>query len=157
MNKKKISAIILSIATLFFLVACGNSSKISKKDIEKHTWSATVDGEKNEDMAFIFTFTDDTVKAKLDKKHTNFDEIDDDTMSKEEKQMSKELAGAVIENMELEANYSLENKDLHLENQNYDLNTNFIIEKDGDNIKLTPKGDNSDIKPIILEPIKDSK
>lgn len=151
---KKISSVILGLSALLMLSACG-SDEVSQKELEKHSWTAVVDGQEIDDIALIFSFKDDTVSIKPDESVIDFDMMENNNMSDAEKEEAKEIAKSLIDEMSYNSHYTLEKNNLHLEDSALNLNANFTVKKENGIIKLIPKDDNGELNTIILNPVND--
>ncbi|GAA2926200.1 LysM peptidoglycan-binding domain-containing protein [Enterococcus raffinosus] len=132
-----ISLIFLSI----LLTACGN--KVSVEDLKANDWQ--MDKEENkEDINFKVSFSDHIMTWAPDMSSVKSE------ASNEWEKMGEDFGKQIVENIKYKVEYKLKGTTIHLKEKDLNLDDDYSIEKDGNNIVLTPE--DKDAQKLILKP-----
>ncbi|MEG2254006.1 MAG: LysM peptidoglycan-binding domain-containing protein [Vagococcus sp.] len=143
---KKIMGSFIVVTALFVLSACGKS--ITTDDLKAHDW---ITESKNSDPDMIISFTDHVVTFKADTSSMQ------STATNEWEKMGEEFGKSIVEKMNFKYEYTLEkNKMTWIDDDKDDNDAVYTVEKDGDNLILTPVDDkdSKDSKELVLKPYK---
>ena len=144
---KKIVSGLIAIIALFVLSACNRS--ITTEDLKAHDW---ITESKNSDPNIIISFTDHIVTFKADTSYMA------STATNEWGKMGEDLGKSIVDNMNFKYEYKLQkNRITWIDDEKNDNDATYTIEKDDDNLILTPSDDNKDAEELILKPYKKSK
>lgn len=141
---KKIVGVLTLLLLSFLLTACGKN--ITVDDLKAHNW---VTEATNNEPSMIVKFTDHIVSFK----------VDVDSMksiaSNEWESIGEELGKSIVDEMEFKYEYTLEkNKLTWIDDEDKNNNAVYDLEKDGNNLILTPNKDENekDRENLVLKP-----
>lgn len=138
---KKILGFISLIFLSILLTSCGN--KVSVEDLKANDWQ--MDKEENkEDINFKVSFSDHIMTWAPDMSSVKSE------ASNEWEKMGEDFGKHIVENIKYKVEYELKGTTIHLKEKDLDLDDNYSIEKDGNNIVLTPE--DKDAQKLILKP-----
>lgn len=141
---KKIVGILTLLLLSFLLTACGKN--ITVDDLKAHNW---VTEATNNEPSMIVKFTDHIVSFKVDVDSMK------STASNEWESIGEELGKSIVDEMEFKYEYTLEkNKLTWIDDEDKNNNAVYDLEKDGNNLILTPNKDENekDRENLVLKP-----
>lgn len=141
---KKIVGILTLLLLSFLLTACGKN--ITVDDLKAHNW---VTKATNNEPSMIVKFTDHIVSFKVDVDSMK------STASNEWESIGEELGKSIVDEMEFKYEYTLEkNKLTWIDDEDKNNNAVYDLEKDGNNLILTPNKEENekDRENLVLKP-----
>lgn len=141
---KKIVGILTLLLLSFLLTACGKN--ITVDDLKAHNW---VTEATNNEPSMIVKFTDHIVSFKVDVDSMK------STASNEWESIGEELGKSIVDEMEFKYEYTLEkNKLTWIDDEDKNNNAVYDLEKDGNNLILTPNKEENekDRENLVLKP-----
>lgn len=141
---KKIVGILTLLLLSFLLTACGKN--ITVDDLKAHNW---VTEATNDEPSMVIKFTGHIVSFKVDVDSMK------STASNEWESIGEELGKSIVDEMEFKYEYTLEkNKLTWIDDEDKNNNAVYDLEKDGNNLILTPNKDENekDREKLVLKP-----
>lgn len=141
---KKIVGVLTLLLLPFLLTACGKN--ITVDDLKAHNW---VTEATNDEPSMIVKFTDHIVSFKVDVDSMK------STASNEWENIGEEIGKSIVDKMEYKYEYTLDkNKLTWIDDEDKNNNAVYDLEKDGNNLVLTPNKDENekDREKLVLKP-----
>ncbi|MGM0216336.1 peptidoglycan-binding protein LysM [Enterococcus sp. AZ109] len=114
----------------FALTACGKP--ITTSDLKAHDWIMETQ-EQDEDVTFVASFTDSEMILAFDTSNML------STASNEWEKLGEDMAKQMIDDMTFHVSYQLEDETIHLKNDELELDNDYRVRADGENLIFTPE------------------
>lgn len=126
------------------LTACGKS--VTVEDLTAHDWVMETQ-EQAEEVRFIASFNNKEMILTIDASDMQTQ------ASNEWEQAREELSNQLIENMSFHVAYQLDEETIHLKNEELELDNDYRVKMDGENVVFTPE-EPQETEPITLAPLE---
>ena len=123
---KKRLAFIVMIMTMFVLVGCGK--KVTQKELMAHKWSVVFEETKDEEMILLAEFDENQMSLSIDANSIETDSNNDF------EELGTEMAKNILSAFNYKIDYKLDGKTIHLKSSDLDLDDDFEVKKEEDNI-----------------------
>ena len=141
---KRLFVAIWGIILCFTLAACGKS--VTVDDLTAHDWVMETQ-EQDAEVKFIASFNDKEMILTIDTSDM------ETNASNEWEQAGEELGKQMIENMAFHVAYQLEEETIHLKNEELELDNDYKVKLDGENVVFTPE-EPQETETITLAPLE---
>lgn len=141
---KRLFVAVWGILLCFTLTACGES--VTVDDLTAHDWVMETQ-EQDEEIKFIASFNDKEMILTIDASDMQTH------ASNEWEQAGEELGRQMIENTAFHVAYQLEEDTIHLKNEELELDNEYKVKLDGENVVFTPE-EPQETETITLAPLE---
>lgn len=141
---KRLFVVMWGIILCLALAACGKS--VTVDDLTAHDWVMETQ-EQDAEVKFIASFNDKEMILTIDTSDM------ETNASNEWEQAGEELGKQMIENMAFHVAYQLEEETIHLKNEELELDNDYKVKLDGENVVFTPE-EPQETETITLAPLE---
>lgn len=141
---KRLFVVMWGIILCLTLAACGKS--VTVDDLTAHDWVMETQ-EQDAEVKFIASFNDKEMILTIDTSDM------ETNASNEWEQAGEELGKQMIENMAFHVAYQLEEETIHLKNEELELDNDYKVRMDGENVVFTPE-EPQETETITLAPLE---
>lgn len=141
---KRLFVVMWGIILCLTLAACGKS--VTVDDLTAHDWVMETQ-EQDAEVKFIASFNDKEMILTIDTSDM------ETNASNEWEQAGEELGKQMIENMAFHVAYQLEEETIHLKNEELELDNDYKVKLDGENVVFTPE-EPQETETITLAPLE---
>lgn len=141
---KRLFVVMWGIILCLALAACGKS--VTVDDLTAHDWVMETQ-EQDAEVKFIASFNDKEMILTIDTSDM------ETNASNEWEQAGEELGKQMIENMAFHVAYQLEEETIHLKNEELELDNDYKVRMDGENVVFTPE-EPQETETITLAPLE---
>lgn len=143
---KRLFVVMWGIILCLTLAACGKS--VTVDDLTAHDWVMETQ-EQDAEVKFIASFNDKEMILTIDTSDM------ETNASNEWEQAGEELGKQMIENMAFHVAYQLEEETIHLKNEELELDNDYKVRMDGENVVFTPE-EPQETETITLAPLENT-